>query len=122
MLIMFPLVGGMAFMGGAGGESILGIAVIGLYYLLTIIVTVMFGKRRLNDLDRSGWWLLLFIVPLVNLALAIYMMFFSGTDGENRYGAPAAPNSTGVKVIFWIVLGIPLVGLLAAILLPALVG
>ncbi|MBR2734311.1 MAG: DUF805 domain-containing protein [Selenomonadaceae bacterium] len=43
--------------------------------------------RRLHDLDKSGWFMLLWIVPVVNVIFAIYLFCFKGTDGYNRYGA-----------------------------------
>ena len=46
--------------------------------------------RRLHDLGRSGWWVLLLFVPLVNIAMLIYIGFFKGTEGPNDYG-DAAP-------------------------------
>ncbi|BDI61643.1 DUF805 domain-containing protein [Qipengyuania nanhaisediminis] len=42
--------------------------------------------RRLHDLDRSGWWCLLNLVPFGTLALLVAMTF-EGDHGPNRYGA-----------------------------------
>ena len=42
--------------------------------------------RRMHDLDKSGWWLLLFCLPLVNIWLSILICFIKGTEGPNRYG------------------------------------
>lgn len=42
--------------------------------------------RRLHDLDRPTWWCIGCIIPIVNFALAIYLLFFKGTDGPNQYG------------------------------------
>mgnify|MGYP002624436660 FL=1 len=42
--------------------------------------------RRLHDLNRPGWWCIGCIIPLVNFVLAVYMLFFKGTDGPNQYG------------------------------------
>lgn len=42
--------------------------------------------RRMHDLDKSGWWLLLFCLPLVNIGLSILICFIKGTEGPNRYG------------------------------------
>lgn len=41
--------------------------------------------RRLHDLDRSGWWSLIALVPLVNLVL-IFWLVRKGTEGDNRFG------------------------------------
>ena len=50
------------------------------------IYRIMMGVRRLHDLDKCGWWMLLLIVPLVNLFFCLYLLFFKGTEGPNEYG------------------------------------
>jgi uncharacterized membrane protein YhaH (DUF805 family) len=41
--------------------------------------------RRLHDTDRSGWWILIGVVPFIGLILLIYFVH-DGTAGENAYG------------------------------------
>jgi heme/copper-type cytochrome/quinol oxidase subunit 2 len=79
----------------------------------------MFAKRRLNDLNRSGWWFLLLIVPIVNLLMAIYLVFFPGSDGSNNFGPAPKANSLGVMILGWSMPVIFFVGILAAIAIPA---
>lgn len=123
MIAMVPLMGATAFMGGdPDGMSVIGIVVVGLFYVGTIVVSIMFGKRRMNDLNRRGWWILLFIVPLVNVALAIYLLCFPGTDGPNNYGPPAVANSTGVLILAWMLPALMILGIVAAIAIPMFVG
>lgn len=50
--------------------------------LMSLSLTV----RRCHDLDKSGWWALLCLIPFVNIIFSIYLLFFKGTDGANRYG------------------------------------
>lgn len=47
--------------------------------------------RRLHDLDKSGWWVLLGLVPLVNLIL-IYWFCQNSQMADNEYGP--VPNMT----------------------------
>ncbi len=42
--------------------------------------------KRLHDLDRPGWHVLLFIVPLYNIYLSIVLFVVPGTVGPNQYG------------------------------------
>ncbi len=42
--------------------------------------------RRLHDTDRSAWWLLLIIIPVVGWIIIILFNCQRGTAGENRYG------------------------------------
>lgn len=65
-----------------------------LLFAVMILVLCIFGfvagimmlARRLHDLDKSGWWMLLLFVPLVNILFYIYILFFKGTEGPNQYG------------------------------------
>ena len=43
------------------------------------------GVRRLHDNDKTGWWLLLGTIPLINLLL-LYWLILTGTKGANKYG------------------------------------
>ncbi len=42
--------------------------------------------RRLHDLDRSGWWVLIVLVPIVGAILLIVWFCTRGTRGPNRFG------------------------------------
>lgn len=55
-------------------------------FIFISVPSIMLMIRRLHDLNRSGWWWLLLIVPFINLALIIYILFFKGTVGPNRFG------------------------------------
>ncbi|MBN3738573.1 MULTISPECIES: DUF805 domain-containing protein [Burkholderia] len=45
--------------------------------------------KRLHDIDKSGWWALLLVVPIVG-AIALFVMngFIAGTPHANRFGEP----------------------------------
>jgi uncharacterized membrane protein YhaH (DUF805 family) len=66
---------------------------LGLTYLAFIPAILILMIRRLNDLDRSGWYSLGTIIPFVNVALALYASFARGSEGANQYGQAPAPNS-----------------------------
>ena len=55
-----------------GLSSLFALAIMLVYLYFGIVITV----RRLHDLDRSGWWMLLFFVPLINLFVWIYIVLF----------------------------------------------
>lgn len=54
--------------------------------IFQLAANIMMGVRRLHDLDKCGWWMLLLIVPLVNIFFCLYLLFFKGTEGPNEYG------------------------------------
>ena len=47
------------------------------------------GAKRLHDMDHSGWWQLISIIPYAGaLGLVIWLGFFPGTKGNNSFGEP----------------------------------
>ncbi|HCY64883.1 MAG TPA: hypothetical protein DHV59_19100 [Oxalobacteraceae bacterium] len=60
------------------------------------------------------------LVPLVNLILALYMIFGAGTPAENRFGPRPAKNSRAVVICGLLLPAlIAVIGILAAIAIPA---
>jgi uncharacterized membrane protein YhaH (DUF805 family) len=55
--------------------------------LVLLVPNIAVGVRRLHDLDRSGWWYLILLVPLVGLVLLLVWSVMRGTQGANRFGA-----------------------------------
>lgn len=80
------------------------------------VVNIGLMVRRSHDLDLSGWWTILAI--LIPFA-ALYWLLRAGTPGPNRYGAAPPPNTAGVTVLASILPLVFIVGVLAAIALPA---
>ena len=122
MLIMIPLVGSSVLMGDMSGASSLSVILYIALNVVALVVSVIYARRRLNDLNRSGWWFLLFIVPIVNLLFWIYLVFFPGTEGSNNFGPAPGPNSLGVQILGWSLPVLFVLGILAAITLPAMQG
>lgn len=58
-----------------------------LFSLAVLLPNIAVGVRRLHDLDKSGWWYLLILIPLVGALVLIYFFVQKGTDGPNRFGA-----------------------------------
>lgn len=98
----------------------LGLVVIGLAYIALLALTIIAGVQRLHDLDRSGWLWLLFIVPFINLALAIYLFFVPGSEGHNNYGAPPPPNKTWNIVVACLIPILIVIGIMSASFIPLL--
>jgi uncharacterized membrane protein YhaH (DUF805 family) len=97
------------------GATIVG----GLLYVVGIVGSLVMTKRRLNDLDHSGWLSLLMLVPLVNFIFGLYLIFGRGTEGANRYGLPPTKNSALLVIAGLLLPIICVVGILAAVAIPA---
>jgi len=64
---------------------ILGPTYIFLYFLF-IIPSLSLYIRRLHDIDRSGWWLLIVIVPFIGIITLIFFWCLKGSQNRNTYG------------------------------------
>jgi uncharacterized membrane protein YhaH (DUF805 family) len=91
---LFVIVGGivasvidMAVFGAGAMSGSLGIVSV-LFNLAVLLPSIAIGVRRLHDLDRSGWWLLLLFIPLVGAIILIVWFCTRGTPGPNRFGGP----------------------------------
>jgi uncharacterized membrane protein YhaH (DUF805 family) len=52
--------------------------------------------RRLHDIDRTGWWVLISLVPVIGTIVLLVFAALDGTPGQNRFGPN--PKASG-KVI-----------------------
>ena len=68
------------------GDTI-GTMLSGLVSLALLIPGIAVGVRRLHDTGRSGWWLLIAIVPLIGAILLIVWFATDSQPGANEYGA-----------------------------------
>ncbi len=64
----------------------------GLFSLAMLIPSIAVSVRRLHDIDRTGWWVLISLVPLVGWRVLLVFHVQDGTPGTNRYGPN--PKST----------------------------
>ena len=84
-----------------------------------ISISIIFIIKRLHDLDWTGWLSLLTFVPLVNIIFGLVLLFAPGTAGPNKYGPPPKAGSSAVIIIIGLFLFIAILGILAAIAIPA---
>lgn len=59
----------------------------GLISLLMMPIGFGLASRRWHDIGKSGWWSLVFLIPLVNLVAMVYLLLVQGNKGKNAYGA-----------------------------------
>jgi len=64
-----------------------GLGMLGSIYALAVLLpTLAVAVRRLHDTDRSGWWLLIGLIPLVGAIVLIVFMVQDSEPGSNEYG------------------------------------
>jgi uncharacterized membrane protein YhaH (DUF805 family) len=88
-------------------------------YIPFYAATIVMAKRRMNDLDNSSWLALLIAIPFLNFIVGLYLLFAAGTPGPNSYGPKPSENSRLLKASIWILPAVAILGIVAAIALPA---
>ncbi len=58
------------------------------FSLATLLPGLSLSVRRLHDIGRSGWWLLIAFAPLIGIVLLLIWACKRGEDGVNEYGPP----------------------------------
>lgn len=91
---------------GVSGLAYLAIMILYIYFYCVFVV------RRLHDLNKAGWLLLLLFIPVINLFFILYLLLASGTPTVNQYGAPR-PAAVWEKILAWLMILISVLSLLA---------
>jgi uncharacterized membrane protein YhaH (DUF805 family) len=63
----------------------------GLYSLAVLLPGLALGVRRLHDIGKSGWWLLIGLVPFIGVIILLIFACMDSQPGTNEYG----PNPKG---------------------------
>jgi uncharacterized membrane protein YhaH (DUF805 family) len=67
---------------GSANTGVLGT----IYSLAVLLPSLAVGVRRLHDTGRSGWWLLINLVPCVGWIVFLVFAIQEGNAGDNQYG------------------------------------
>ena len=68
-----------------------------IFILAILIPSLAVQVRRFHDQDKSGWFVLLNLIPYVGGIIVLVMMCLEGTKGPNRFGPdPKAENLSEV--------------------------
>jgi uncharacterized membrane protein YhaH (DUF805 family) len=81
-LVILGLIESAIGLSGQNGYGIL----TGLYTLAMILPLIALAVRRLHDTGRSGWWILIGLVPLVGPIILIVFYVTDSQPGSNEYG------------------------------------
>lgn len=58
----------------------------GILGLAVLIPSIGVAVRRLHDINKSGWWLLIALIPIVGYIIVILWLVKPSDNGENQYG------------------------------------
>ncbi len=81
-LVILGLIESAIGLSGQNGYGIL----TGLYTLAMILPLIALAVRRLHDTGRSGWWILIGLVPLIGPIVLIVFYVTDSQPGSNQYG------------------------------------
>ncbi|BCL17304.1 DUF805 domain-containing protein [Micromonospora sagamiensis] len=62
--------------------------------LVLLLPSLAVGVRRLHDTDRSGWWVLIGLIPLIGAIVLVVFFVQDGTPGPNRFGPSPKYDAT----------------------------
>lgn len=80
----------LTFVDGAIGlyDPSLGLGLLsGIYTLVVFVPGIAVAVRRLHDIGKSGWWLLIVLIPIIGLIIVIFFMVQNSAPGKNEYGS-----------------------------------
>ena len=69
-----------------------------IYGLAVLLPAIGVSIRRLHDTNRSGWWLLIALFPIVGAIVLIVFYAQAGDAGENQFGADPKAAEPGIDV------------------------
>ena len=92
IIVSIVLAGIDALLGTFSSASNIGL-LSGIYSLAVLIPTLALTVRRLHDTDRTGWWILIVLVPFIGWIVLLVFALLDGTPGSNSYG----PNPKGAS-------------------------
>jgi uncharacterized membrane protein YhaH (DUF805 family) len=77
------------------GSLLLALAVL-VFLPVWFVVSLATVAKRCHDRDKSGWWTLLALVPVIGWLWALIELgFLRGTGGDNTYGAASSGSPLG---------------------------
>jgi uncharacterized membrane protein YhaH (DUF805 family) len=91
LMVVENVLGFGSFSGSSGGSGMAFSASLGplsgIYSLAVLLPGLAVAVRRLHDTNRSGWWLLIGLIPFIGGIVLLVFMVLEGTRGPNAHGA-----------------------------------
>lgn len=94
IMIAIAIVENVAGIAGEDGSGLIS----NLYSLAVLLPSLAVGARRLHDIGKSGWWLLINFIPIIGWIWILVYFCRDSQPGDNEYGpnpkgaAPMAPT------------------------------
>lgn len=82
IVLILGVIDGVLGLGADAGIGLLG----GIYSLAILIPSIAVTVRRLHDMGRSGWWLLLWLIPLIGVIVIFIFTLLDSQPATNEWG------------------------------------
>jgi len=84
--IIYVILGFVDMVIGTSAQNSFGGLLAGLFGLAVLLPSIGVSIRRMHDTNRSGWWILISLIPCVGWIWFIVLAAQEGTIGDNQYG------------------------------------
>jgi uncharacterized membrane protein YhaH (DUF805 family) len=84
IVMVLYLAGLVMLLRGSISMVFFGLAI--LYWLAVLVPGLAVCVRRLHDIDKSGWFILVSLIPAVGGIILLVLVCLDGTPGDNRFG------------------------------------
>lgn len=92
LVVVYFAIGALALLFGSTGYVAAGL--VGLaFFLPNLAVTV----RRLHDTGRSGFWLLIVLIPVIGALVLLVLLLLDGQSEPNKWGSPPYGSTYGPR-------------------------
>lgn len=97
LAVIGAVIGGRSADGSPGGA---GMFLPTLFALGVFVPMLAVSVRRLHDTDRSGWWILLGLIPLLGGLVVFIFDVLDGTPGPNKFGPDPKGRGANTADVF----------------------
>jgi uncharacterized membrane protein YhaH (DUF805 family) len=67
--------------------SLIAEELVSIYFLAIFVPSLAISIRRLHDIGKSGWWILISLIPIIGTIWLIILLATKGQSKDNEYGA-----------------------------------
>jgi len=80
--VVLTMIEGVADSNSEGSQSTLAT----LYGLVVLTPSLAVGVRRLHDIGKSGWWMLIGLIPIIGTIVLLIFAVRDSQPADNQYG------------------------------------
>lgn len=70
-------------------------------FVIAIFAFIIYPRRRLHDVNKSGWWLATYFLPPISFILLYWLIIKKGNNSANNFGLLPRPNTGWQKALAW---------------------